>query len=187
MNFSLAHNQLEKIFAQRNGYMMLAIGSIVVCLLQMILIFFLVGRERIVITPPGIEKSFWVSASQVSPEYLSEMTNFFANLRLNVTPDNSAIQRDTLLRYTDPAYYNTLKSQLIHEADKVADQHVSFAFYPVNIKVDSKHFKALIEGDLKSFVGDTSLPTKRVKYMVSYRYDAGRLLVKSFEEVKQNA
>lgn len=187
MNFSLAHNQLEKIFAQRNGYMMLAIGSTMVCLLQTLLIFFLVGRERIVVIPPGTEKSFWVSASQVSPEYLSEMTTFFANLRLNVTPDNTTMQRDIFLRYTDPAYYNILKSQLIHEADNVADQHASFAFYPVNIKVDSKHFKAMIEGDLKSFVGDAALPTKRMKYIVSYRYDAGRLLVKSFEEVKPNA
>jgi conjugal transfer pilus assembly protein TraE len=187
MKFTLAHNQLEKIFAQRNGYMMLAIGSMAVCLLQIIFMFFMMGRERIILIPPGIEKTFWVSASQISPEYLSEMTSFFASLRLNVTPDNAAIQRDTILRYTDPAYYNTLKSQLVQEADKLTDQHISFAFYPVTVKVDAKHFKAIIEGDLKSFVGEAFLPTTRVKYLVSYRYDGGRLLVKSFEEVKENA
>jgi len=186
MRFSIARSQLEKIFAQRNGYMMLALGSLLICLLQMIMMFFLIGREKIILVPPTVEKSFWVSASHVSPEYLSEMTIFFANLRLNITPESAGIQRDTLLRYIDPVYYNTLKSQLVQEADHISDQHMNLAFFPVNVKVDSKHFKAIIEGDLKSYVGDASLPTKRVSYLVTYRYDWGRLLVKSFEEVKHD-
>jgi len=184
MRFSIARSQIEKIFAQRNGYMMLALGSLLLCLLQAISMFFLIGREKVIIVPPHVEKSFWVTAAHVSPEYLSEMTTFFANLRLNMTTESANIQHETLLRYTDPVYYNTLKTQLVQEADRITDQHMSMAFFPVNVKVDSQHFKAIIEGDLKSYVGDTALPTKRVSYMVTYRYDAGRLLVKSFEEVK---
>lgn len=184
MRFSIARNQLEKMFAQRNGYMMLALGSMVVCLLQIIALFCLIGREKIILVPPNIEKSFWVSASNASPEYLSEMTIFFASLRLNTTPNSASLQRENILRYTDPVYYNALKTQLVQEADRITDQHISMAFFPVNVKVDSKRFKAMIEGDLKSFVGDTALPVKRVRYLVTYRYDAGRLLVKSFEEVK---
>lgn len=186
MRFSIERSQLEKLFAQRNGYMMLALGSMLLCLMQVLVMFFLIGREKIILVPPNIEKSFWVTASHVSPEYLSEMTTFFANLRLNITPESAGIQRDSILRYTDPVYYNTLKTQLVQEADRVTDQHISMAFFPVNVKVDSKHFKAIIEGDLKSYVGEDSLPTKRVNYLVTYRYDAGRLLVKSFEEVKHD-
>jgi conjugal transfer pilus assembly protein TraE len=183
MRFSIERSQLDKIFAQRNGYIMLALGSMLLCLLQMVIIFFLVGREKIILVPPSIEKSFWVSSQHVSPEYLSEMTTFFANLRLNITPESAGIQREGLLRYVDPAYYHTLKTQLVQEADRIIDQHISMAFFPVNVKVDSKHFKAIIEGDLKSYVGDAALPAKRVSYLVTYRYDTGRLLVKSFEEV----
>lgn len=184
MRFSIERSQLEKLFAQRNGYMMLALGSMLLCLMQILIMFFLIGREKIILVPPSIEKSFWVTASHVSPEYLSEMTTFFANLRLNITPESAGVQREGLLRYVDPVYYNTLKTQLVQEADRVTDQHISVAFFPVNVKVDSKHFKAIIEGDLKSYVGEATLPTKRVSYLVTYRYDAGRLLVKSFEEVQ---
>lgn len=184
MRFSIQRSQLEKIFAQRNGYMMLALGSTLVCVLQMLVVVFLINREKIILVPPTSEKSFWVSAQHVSPEYLSEMTTFFTNLRLNITPESASTQRETLLRYTDPNYYNQLKSQLIQEADHINEQHISVAFFPVNVKVDPQHFKAMIEGDLKSYVGEASLPTKRVNYLVTYRYDAGRLLIKSFEEVK---
>lgn len=184
MKFSIQRSQLEKIFAQRNGYMVLALGSLLICILQALTMFFLIGREKVILIPPSIEKSFWVSAQHVSPEYLSEMTTFFANLRLNITAESANQQRDTILRYTDPSYYNVLKSKLVQEADHVNEQHISVAFFPVNVKVNTQHFKAIIEGDLKSYVGDTSLPAKRVSYLVTYRYDYGRLLIKSFEEVK---
>lgn len=184
MKFSIQRSQLEKLYVQRNGFMMLALGSMLVCIFQVFIMFLMVGREKIVIVPPNIEKSFWVSAQHVSPEYLSEMTTFFANLRLNVTPQSASLQRETILRYTDPTYYNILNSQLVQETDHITEQHISIAFFPVNVKVDTKHFKAIIVGDLKSYVGETTLPTKRARYLVSYRYDAGRLLIKAFEEVK---
>lgn len=184
MRFSIERSQINKLFAQRNGYIMLAIGSMMLCLIQMIIIFLISSREKTILVPPTIGKSFWVSAQQVSPEYLSEMTTFFANLRLNITPESANQQRDMLLRYTDPMYHHELKAQLIQEADGINEQHITMAFFPVNVKVDSKHFKTIIMGDLKSFAGETALPMKRVSYLVTYRYDAGRLLVKSFEEIK---
>lgn len=184
MNISTYRSHLEKIISQRNGYLILAATSLIVCFLEAIIIFCLIGKERIVLVPPSIEKTFWVSANSVSPEYLSEMSMFFANLRLNMTPEIAASQREILLRYTDPAYYNNLKEQLIKEADKLNEQHISLAFYPINIKVNNNGLQTIIEGDLKASVGDAPIPTKRVKYLVKYRYDNGRLLIKAFEEVK---
>jgi conjugal transfer pilus assembly protein TraE len=187
MRFSIARSQLEKIFAQRNGYMMLALGSMFICLMQIIIIFFLIGREKIILVPPNIEKSFWVSAQHISPEYLSEMTTFFANLRLNITSESASIQREILLRYTDPTYYGSLKTQLVQEADKINDQHISMAFFPTaDVKVNTNKLQSIIEGDLKSYVGETALPTKHVRYLTTYRYNSGRLFIKSFEEVKHD-
>jgi len=101
-----------------------------------------------------------------------------------VTAENASFQRETLLRYTDPAYYNHLKTQLVNEEDRIKENHINIAFYPVNIKIDNKALKAIVEGDLKSFVGETALPGKRVSYQIKYRFYSGRLLIHSFEEVK---
>jgi conjugal transfer pilus assembly protein TraE len=183
MRLSLKRSQIDKLVGQRNGYMMLALGNSIISIFLIITIFLLIGRERIIVTPPVIEKSFWISGTRVSAEYLSEMTTFFANLRFNITPSNSNYQRDILLRYTDPQYYNILKSKLIKESDRIAEQHITMAFFPISIKVDIKNLKAIIEGDLKTFVGDVTLPVKRINYTITYRYDASRLLVTSFTEV----
>ena len=185
MNFSTYRSHLEKVIEQRNGYLLLASMGLALCLFETIIIFCLIGRERIVVVPPAIEKSFWVSAQNVSPEYLSEMTTFFANLRLNLTADSAATQRLMLLRYTDADYYGALKSQLVAEADKITEQHLSISFYPTtDVKVETKKLRTIIEGDLKTYVGETALPVKHVRYIITFKYNAGRLLIKSFEEVK---
>src|SRR5271156_6320857 len=100
----LQNSHLQYVIQHRNGYLTLACGSLVLNLLFGLTILFMIGHERIVIVPPSIQKSFWVGANQVSPEYLSEMALFFTNLRFNVTPNNSIMQRDQLLRYIHPKF-----------------------------------------------------------------------------------
>lgn len=182
MQFSVYRSALQKMLAQRNSYAVLALCNGVLCLLLMGWVFCLMGRERILVLPPVVEKSFWVTNAQVSAEYLSEMTAFFAYLRLNVTADSAASQHALLLRYTDPSYYNRLKGQLLQEADRLNEQHLSSAFFPVSVQVDSRHLTAFVTGDLQGSVGEIVLPLQRVKYKVTYRWVGGRLFVQTFTQ-----
>lgn len=182
MRFSIHNSRVNKLLAQRNGYLVLSAGLLLVCLLLSTMVLRLIGRERTIIVPPVVHSSFWVDHQEVSPEYLAEMTNFFAQLRLTVNPSNAAYQREALLRYTDPSYYGALKNELVAEADHLEASHISLAFYPVNLQVDAKHLVARITGDLQANVGDDPLPAERVSYHIVYRYDQGRLLLKSFSE-----
>jgi len=150
-------------------------------------LFYAKGYERTVIVPAQIAQSFWVSANQVSPEYLSEMGLFFANLRLNTTPSSAAMQHDVLLRYVSSNEYETLKTELVYEAEHIKKEHITTAFYPTDVKVDAKKLIVKVIGDLQSTVGDSQLSPKRVIYQLEFTYHASRLLVNSFEEVKEHA
>lgn len=187
MKYLLQHARLQHLIQNRNGYLMLASVSLLLNLILSIGILLVSNHERIVIVPPGINKSFWVDEAHVSPEYLSEMSLFFANLRFNVTPSNIAMQRDLLLRYVHPAFYEILKTELLSEADHINKEHIVTAFYPVNVVVDHKNLMSRVTGDLQSFVGDMQLPLKRFTYQMNFSYNNGRLLMKSFEEVKSHA
>jgi conjugal transfer pilus assembly protein TraE len=187
MNWATYRSALQKMHQHRNGYLLLACGLMLLNILLIILSLSLAGRERIILTPPTIEHSFWVNQKSVSPEYLAEMSTFFIGLRCTVTTSNAALQREILLRYTDPRFYESLKTTLVQEALQLSKNHVSTAFYPVSIKVDEKHFLARVSGDLVTMVGSTTLPTQRVMYQIQYRYDTGRLWVSAFEEIKAHA
>lgn len=181
----IAHykSRLQQLIAQRNGYLVLATGLLCLTILLAAGLYRLIGRERILVVPPVVEQAFWVDAQAISPSYLSQMTAFFAQLRLNMTPSSAAEQRDILLRYTDPSYYGDFKNELVAEADHLTQTHTSLVFYPVDVSVDAAHLTAMISGDFGGTVGNVPLPVKRLTYQLTYRYAQGRLWLRSFEEV----
>jgi len=187
MKHLLRNTRIQYLVEHRNGYLTLAVLGLLANMLLVSYLFYAKGYEKIVVSPPMIEKSFWVSANHVSPEYLSEMAIFFANLRLNVTPSNAAMQRDILLRYVTPYCYEGLKIALITEAERLKKERITTAFYPVDVRVDAKKLIARVLGDLQSTIGDSQLSPQRVMYQMEFTYNAGRLLIKSFEEVKTHA
>ena len=184
MRIQVQKSLLQYVIRRRNAYLAIACGSLFLNILLGIGMFSMIGRERVIVVPPKISQSFWVSKNTVSPEYLSEMSHFFSMLRFNITPSIAKAQRDILLRYVSPKYYESLKMQLVEEGKRMAKNHITTAFYPVDIKVNVKHLEALIIGDLVSTIGSNQLPTKRVTYKITYSYSNHRLLVKQFIEVK---
>ena len=133
---------------------------------------------------PDMNKEMWVSNKTASREYLERTTLIVASIALNVTADNVDFQQELLLRYADPSYYTKLKPELLLVADKIKKDHVTTVFFPIDMKIDCKHNEAIIIGDLKTYVGDTMLPTRRVSYRFVYRFNAFTSLITLFEEVK---
>lgn len=188
MKHLLQKKRLEHLIQYRNGYLALASGSLLINILLVIFLFFMIGRERIVVVPPEINKSFWVTANRVSPEYLSEMVLYLNSLYFNITPSNANIQHSVLLRYVDQSCYEALKIKFIEIEDKIKKEHITMVFYPSESpKVDANKLIARITGDLQYTVGDIQLPPQRVTYQYGFRYTQGRLTLTSFPEVKGHA
>jgi len=187
MKYLLQQSRLQYLVQNRNGYLFLSIGSLFLNIFLSCIISCTVGRERIILVPPEIQKSFWVTNNTVSPDYLTEMAIFFANLRLNVTPANALLQHDLLLRYVGSRYYNDLKLSLSEERDLLKKDHITTAFFPENISVDPKHLQAKIKGTIYQTISDTQLPAQVKTYLLSFNYNNSKLNIESFTEIKANA
>jgi conjugal transfer pilus assembly protein TraE len=184
MKLSAYQAEIKKMIDQRNGYLLLSMGLLIVCFLLSLIVIFLCQKQKIVLMSPNMNQEIWVGNKGASTEYLTRTTLILSSMALNVTADNIDYQQELLLRHADPSYYTRLKPELLTIADRVKKDHVSTAFFPIDVKVDSKHNEAIIIGDLKTYVGDTALPTKRVSYHFVYRFNAFTPLITTFEEVK---
>lgn len=180
-------SRLFQLVKQRNRYIVFAMGLLVTNFIQTLIIFCMIGNWHTVVVPAGLSKTFWVSHSDVSESYLSEMTQYFAGLALNISPDNAAYQRDAILKYTDPASYGRLKNQFIANEDHLKQNNLTTSFYPVDIQVDTQQLTAKITGDLKSYVGSQLTSSVRQTYLAMYTYHHGRLLISQFSEINNNA
>src|SRR5262249_22045093 len=159
------------LIKHRNGYLVLACLSLLLNILLIVFLFCMMGRERIVVVPTEVNRSFWVTSSRVSPDYLAEMALYYTFLHFNVTPSNVSQQHALLLRYVAPASFNRFKMQLLTMEEKLKKDSISMNFQPTTYpEVDSNRLIAKVTGDVQYRIGDIQLPPQSVVYQWQFHY-----------------
>lgn len=184
MNTQVLTQSYNQILAQRNRLLVACLLSFLLSLLLGLSNFYLIGRERIVLVPPVINRAFWVSLDHVSEAYLQEMSQYFAGLLLTLTPSTLSASREQLLQNVAPQYYAQVKSQLIEQQKELERRGLSTSFYPTRFKIEASKYLVELQGELKIFVGSALLEAKTKTYQLQFTQQQGRLFIQSFTEVE---
>ncbi|MCZ8320031.1 MAG: type IV conjugative transfer system protein TraE [Novosphingobium sp.] len=144
------------------------------------------GRERVVVVPPAIHKTFWVEAERVSPEYLEQMGYFLAQLTLNVTPQSVEHQSRLLLQYAAPASWGELRTAMAANAERIKRDGASTVFSPQDLQVDERTQRVGLRGLLTTFISDRRVSEVSKGYAIELQYAGGRIYLKTFRETNPN-
>lgn len=184
MQLNLYHSKLAETLRGRNRVVAIAVMLLGTVLIQAMVIFYLAGRERVVLVPPQLEKSVWLKGDLVSRTYLEQMSLFFASLALNTTPENAGFMHQKLLRFVDPKSYGQLKTHLIKEADILKGRNIATVFNPVALEIDENNLSVDISGDLVTLVGKTETSSVRKTYHTQFINRNGQWFVSEFRELQ---
>jgi conjugal transfer pilus assembly protein TraE len=182
MNPNQANKDLKVLLAtvRQQG---LAILGLVVCVgLSLVIMFNMVGRERIVLTPPAIEKSFWVAKDKVSASYLEQMGGFMAYLTLDVSPSSIEWKKAMLLQYVAPDVYGPLQTRQDLEADRLKRLNATTQFSIAQLVPDEDTLSVHLKGRLATFINGTRTSDVEKEYVVGFDYTGNRIQLKHFEE-----
>jgi conjugal transfer pilus assembly protein TraE len=144
------------------------------------------GRERVVVVPPAIHKTFWVEAERTSPEYLEQMGYFLAQLTLNVTPQSVEHQSRLLLQYAAPASWGDLRTAMAANAERIKRDGASTVFSPQDLQVDERTQRVGLRGLLTTFISDRRVSEVSKGYAIELQYAGGRIFLKTFRETNPN-
>jgi conjugal transfer pilus assembly protein TraE len=144
------------------------------------------GRERVVVVPPAIHKTFWVEAERASPEYLEQMGYFLAQLTLNVTPQSVEHQSRLLLQYAAPASWGDLRTSMAANAERIKRDGASTVFSPQDLQVDERTQRVGLRGLLTTFISDRRVSEVSKGYAIELQYAGGRIFLKTFRETNPN-
>ena len=144
------------------------------------------GRERVVVVPPAIHKTFWVEAERASPEYLEQMGYFLAQLTLNVTPQSVEHQSRLLLQYAAPASWGDLRTAMAANAERIKRDGAATVFSPQDLQVDERTQRVGLRGLLTTFISDRRVSEVSKGYAIELQYAGGRILLKTFHETNPN-
>ena len=140
----------------------------------------LADRERVVMVPPTIHKSFWVEADRVSGEYLEQMAYFLMQLTLDVTPQSVDHQAGVLMQYAAPAAYGDLRASMTATAERIKHDGASTVFSAQNVVVDEAAQRVGVSGQLTTFISDRRVSEVSKGYAIELQYTGGRIFLKAF-------
>lgn len=144
------------------------------------------GRERVILVPPTISKTFWVDQEHVSAAYLEQMGYFLMQLILNVTPQSADHQSRVLLQYAAPAAAGELRTQLATSIERLKRDGAATVFSPQDISVDERALKVGIRGQLTTYVSERRVSEVPKGYLIEFKTNGGRLTLAAFRETRPN-
>lgn len=141
-------------------------------------------REKTVFVPPGFNQPFWVQGNEASPEYLTQVGEWFASLMLSYTPKNLDYRIQTFLRYASPEAYAVLRTQLTEEAESIKKNEISAMFFPIDARVRDNY--VAIIGQQIVRVGKEIVSEKRIAYRMKFQFQGGLVHITEFQEVNRD-
>lgn len=143
------------------------------------------GLEKIVIVPPTINRSFWLSGTEVSKDYLEQMAYWYAGLVLNATPATGEYQKQMFLRYATPSDVGRLTTEAATRLEYLARNSASTLFTIEALTTNEGLMKVALTGSLSTFVGEKRIENRRANFVIGFAFINGRLYVKEFKETNE--
>lgn len=129
---------------------------------------------------------FSIGDKGYSPQYLKEMTQKVADLRLTYNPE-TIDSRYAMLAHLIPAKYQHSFSKLLDSERKtVHDKNVSSVFYAEKVVVDVTKHQGQIEGLVYRTSHGLQLKPQHKMYRVQFSYQSGLLSLASIQEISHD-
>ena len=183
MEFDQQQNAIKELRARnRNMGFVISILSLSL-LISVVSVVSVLGTERTIVVPPNISKSFWVTSSKASADYLEQMGSFVAWLILDVSPASIDWKRDMLLTYVTPDKFGALKTHQDLEADRLKQLNASTFFLPQQVVVDEPSQGVVVRGRLRTQINGQDTSTESKAYLAQFQYAGGRVHLVTFKEI----
>lgn len=175
-------NEIDRLRVQLSRARKQFVFIAVVCLGLTASVFQMSTKTMVTIVPPEINKTFWVSNTGASAEYLEEMALYVASLSQNYTPKNIDYKHSQILKIVHPSVYGALKSKLDDASEYSKSNNVSQIFHPDSSRIDVDAGIVHLNGIRERWVNDEALPSKQIVLVVSFGYEDGLITLKSVKE-----
>ena len=161
------------------GFVML-----IVILIEGATIAYISTTRQTTFVPPTITSKFTVSSNSIDQSYLSQMAQYFAFLRFNVSPSTVLRNDSQLLNYVSPSSYHSISNTLSKESIAIQNDKISSSFFIKAVQVDTKNLRVKITGYMKKYVQSRELPKRVMTFVMQMSYRHGVLSLDSINPIE---
>jgi conjugal transfer pilus assembly protein TraE len=162
----------------------IAIGLTVADLVLLILLSYVLVRERTFIVPPEVRRPYELGSNFANKEYLLDQADYVLSKVLTTSPELVDHHNKTILNMAHPDGYGTLKTALDAAALRIRKDRITTIWVPKKEEVSEKALRVKVTGLLKTYITDKLTSEREKEYLVEFTITtSGRLYVSKIEEV----
>lgn len=135
--------------------------------------------------PPRISQAFTVSDGVVDEAYLQQMAEYFAFLKLNVTPSSVEHQYQQLGAFICHNTWHLMQPLFASDAAMIKRQNISSHFTISRTQVVLDKHLIKLTGTLSKYVGKRPLEPELVSYIFATHYGQGQLCLLTIKKSPQ--
>lgn len=144
---------------------------------------FVQDREKTIIVPASINKTFWVEGSTVSKDYLIQMSDYFIQLMYNATPANSEERTNLLLNYVSPKEYTAFEREIGVSNNLIKQTNISTTFYPSLYGCDEKTVTCQVDGEFVATQGSQVVQRQVRQIQIKFEFSSAGMKVVSIKDM----
>ncbi|WP_058495580.1 TraE/TraK family type IV conjugative transfer system protein [Legionella drozanskii] len=183
MNTSFRDNAIAKNRLLFKLTLIWALSSTLAVIVLSALNFYTLLHRQVHWLPMCTGAEFSLGDKAYSPQYLKEMTQKVADLRLTYNPE-TIDTRYTMLSHLIPANYQESFTKLLDaERKTVHEKNISSVFYSERVSVDVNKNQGQIEGLLYRTSHGLQLKAQHKIYRLQFSYSEGLLNLASIQEI----
>ena len=176
MNIDFLDQDISELRNQRKWLFFLS-GAL---LLSNLLLGFIVlnKREQVILVPPHFTKPLKLHGTEVSKEYLEELSIYITKLFLDLSPSSFSYHHDILLKYVTPESYGSLKKKFLKDGEQYKKLQLSTNFQVSQVTAYPETLTVEVKGVLTSFVAGKQIESTLETVVLEFTNRGGGLLLK---------
>ena len=182
MLFEKFISESDNMASELRFYRIVISGLIVLVIFQSSLIYRTMGLEKTILVPPEVNKSFWVTGTDVSKDYLDQMAYWYAGIVLNATPKTAEYQKTQFLRHARPDQLGRLTAEANKRLEYIIKNGASTMFTVESMTVDTRTKRVSIYGSLSTYLEEKRIEQRPAYFAIGFDYINSMLYVTDFKE-----
>lgn len=175
------------MLSRQNRFLWVTVAGLSTALILSLMVAWAgMGANRTVVTPPKIEKSFWITDNTASGDYIEQMGQWVSYLTLDVTADNVEYKSDLLLKLAHPDYHSALQQKLRVNAEKVRRDNAVTSFDVRAVRSAPDVLAAVLTGHLTVHINGKLVKKDVRHYLVRFALAGGKAQLTQFKQVKND-
>lgn len=183
MKTSFRDNAIDRNHLLLRLTLVWAVSVSVVAILITMLCFYGFMHQETHWIPVCTGSEFSIGGMSYSPEYLKEMTQKVADLRLTYNPETIDSRYMNLSHLIETRRQESFTKVLDEERATVKQKNISSVFYAEKISVDVASSAAIIKGSLVRTSHGLQLNPQQKTYRLQFSFHNGLLSLQSIKEV----